>query len=62
MGISRRVRLAIWRFRDGRVEEVWSIQDQFSLLQQVGLISPEYGGAQVPRRHPRTPASAARHA
>jgi|HubBroStandDraft_6_1064221.scaffolds.fasta_scaffold120482_1 hypothetical protein len=48
MGISRRVRLAIWRFRDGRVEEVWSIQDQFSLLQQVGLISPEYGGAQVP--------------
>jgi hypothetical protein len=48
MGISRRVRLAIWRFRDGRVEEVWSIQDQFSLLQQVGLISLEYGGAQVP--------------
>ncbi len=39
--------LAIWRFADGKVVEIWSIQDQFSLLQQIGVLSPEIGGVQV---------------
>jgi predicted ester cyclase len=40
--------ISIWRFANGQVVENWTIQDQFSLLQQVGVISPEVGGAQVP--------------
>lgn len=46
--------LLIWRFgTDGKVEEIWSVQDQFSLLQQIGVISPDLVGAQVPA--PTTP-------
>ena len=39
--------LAIWRFENGKVVEIWSVQDQFSLLQQIGVIAPEIGGVQV---------------
>lgn len=40
--------ISIWRFEDGKVVEKWRMQDQFSLLQQVGAISPAISGAQVP--------------
>jgi predicted ester cyclase len=40
--------IAIWRFRAGRVIEIWILQDQFSLLQQVGLIPAALYAAQVP--------------
>lgn len=40
--------ISIWRFEDGKVVENWTLQDQFSLLQQVGVISSAIGGAQVP--------------
>ncbi len=40
--------LAIWRFASGKVVEIWSIQDQFSLLRQIGVVSPEIGGVQAP--------------
>jgi hypothetical protein len=41
--------LLIWRFgTKGKVEEIWAVQDQFSLLQQIGVISPDLVGAQVP--------------
>lgn len=47
-GKSVRVRgLAIWRFAEGKVVEIWSVQDQFSLLQQIGAVPPGIGGAQV---------------
>lgn len=39
--------IAVWRFSGGKVVEIWSIQDQFSLLQQIGVIPPEVGAAQV---------------
>ena len=39
--------LAVWRFENGKVVEIWSIQDQFALLQQIGIIAPEIGAAQV---------------
>lgn len=42
--------LAIWRFEAGRVVEIWSVQDQFALLQQIGVIAPEISGAQVHAR------------
>jgi hypothetical protein len=41
--------LSLWRFgTNDKVEEIWSIQNQFSLLQQIGVISPDFVGAQVP--------------
>jgi predicted ester cyclase len=41
--------LSLWRFDpEGKVAEIWSIQDQFSLLQQIGAISPDLVGAQLP--------------
>jgi predicted ester cyclase len=30
--------MAIWRFQDAMVQEIWTVQDQFSLLQQVGFL------------------------
>jgi hypothetical protein len=40
--------LAIWRFVEGKVVGICSVQDQRSLLQQIGGVRPEIGGAQVP--------------
>jgi steroid delta-isomerase-like uncharacterized protein len=31
---------AVWRFKDGKVEEIRTMQDQFAFLQQVGSLSP----------------------
>jgi predicted ester cyclase len=42
--------ISIWRFADGKVVENWTIQDQFSLLQQVGYLPSELTSAQV--KHP----------
>jgi predicted ester cyclase len=42
--------ISIWRFADGKVVENWTIQDQFSLLQQIGYLPPELTSAQV--KHP----------
>jgi predicted ester cyclase len=50
--------LLIWRFgQGGKVQEIWAVQDQFSLLQQIGVISSDLVGAQVlpptaPTDHP----------
>jgi steroid delta-isomerase-like uncharacterized protein len=38
--------ISMWRFRDGKVVDNWTIQDQFSLLQQVGLLPAELTTAQ----------------
>jgi ketosteroid isomerase-like protein len=32
---------AIWRFKDGKVVEISTIQDQFALLKQVGYLPGE---------------------
>jgi steroid delta-isomerase-like uncharacterized protein len=40
--------ISIWRFVDGKVEENWTIQDQFTLFQQVGIVAPDLTTAQVP--------------
>jgi steroid delta-isomerase-like uncharacterized protein len=41
--------LSSWRFDQyGKVEEIWTIQDQFSLLQQVGYLPADLYSAQVP--------------
>jgi hypothetical protein len=32
---------AVWRFEDGKVVEISMIQDQFSLLKQIGYLSDE---------------------
>lgn len=29
---------AIWRFRSGKVAEIWTMQDQFAFLKQVGFL------------------------
>jgi ketosteroid isomerase-like protein len=29
---------AIWHFRDGKVTEVFTLQDQFALLKQIGYL------------------------
>jgi predicted ester cyclase len=29
---------AIWRFQDGKVAEIWTMQDQFAFLKQVGFL------------------------
>ena len=51
--------ISIWRFAaDGMVVENWTVQDQFSLLQQVAVISPEIGGAQVPAPTAEAPEAA----
>ena len=39
--------VSIWRFENGRAIETWTVQDQFALLQQVGVISPDIKDAQV---------------
>jgi predicted ester cyclase len=47
--------ISIWRFANGKVVENWTIQDQFSLLQQIGYLSSELTSAQVrgaPSRDP----------
>jgi steroid delta-isomerase-like uncharacterized protein len=31
---------AVWRFEDGRVAEIRTMQDQFAFLQQVGFLPP----------------------
>jgi predicted ester cyclase len=31
--------MAIWHFRDGRVAEIWTLQDQFGLLKQIGYLA-----------------------
>ncbi|GAA2361325.1 ester cyclase [Dactylosporangium salmoneum] len=38
--------MSIWRFEHGKVVDNWTIQDQFSLLQQVGYLSQELTTAQ----------------
>lgn len=40
--------IAIWRFAEGRVTEIWSMQDQFSLFHQIGAIPPEIAGPPAP--------------
>jgi predicted ester cyclase len=50
-GVVVRV-ISIWRFDGDRVCDNWTIQDQFSLLQQVGYLSPDITGAQVPAPAP----------
>ena len=30
--------MAIWHFADGKVAEIWTLQDQFGLLRQVGYL------------------------
>ena len=39
--------ISMWRFEQGRVVENWTLQDQFSLLQQIGFLAPELTAAQV---------------
>jgi predicted ester cyclase len=39
--------ISIWRFANGKVVENWTIQDQFSLLQQIGYLSPDLTSAQA---------------
>ena len=39
--------ISIWRFAKGKVVENWTIQDQFTLLQQIGYLPPELTSAQV---------------
>jgi predicted ester cyclase len=39
--------ISIWRFENGKVVENWTLQDQFSLLQQVGYLSADLTAAQV---------------
>jgi predicted ester cyclase len=29
---------AIWHFQDGKVSEIWTLQDQFGLLKQIGYL------------------------
>jgi predicted ester cyclase len=33
--------LAVWRFADGKVAEISTIQDQFALLKQIGYLQEE---------------------
>ena len=40
--------IAIFHFSGGKVVEVWSVIDQFGLLQQLGAIPPQITAAQVP--------------
>lgn len=30
--------MAIWHFEDGKVAEIWTLQDQFGLLKQIGYL------------------------
>jgi predicted ester cyclase len=30
--------MAIWHFRDGRVAEIWTLQDHFGFLKQIGYL------------------------
>jgi predicted ester cyclase len=39
--------ISIWRFVNSKVVENWTIQDQFTLLQQIGFLSPDLTSAQV---------------
>ena len=39
--------LTVMRFRAGRIVENWTVIDQFGLLQQLGVIPPTLGPAQV---------------
>jgi len=39
--------ISIWRFAAGKVVENWTLQDQFTLLQQIGYLPPELTAAQV---------------
>lgn len=39
--------ISIWRFENGKVVENWTLQDQFTLLQQIGYLPPELTTAQV---------------
>jgi predicted ester cyclase len=32
---------AVWRFEDGKVAEISTIQDQFALLKQIGYLQEE---------------------
>ncbi|WP_328551361.1 ester cyclase [Streptomyces sp. NBC_00358] len=38
--------MSIWRFAEGKVVDNWTIQDQFSLLQQTGYLSQDLTTAQ----------------
>jgi steroid delta-isomerase-like uncharacterized protein len=38
--------ISMWRFEDGKVVDNWTIQDQFSLLQQIGYLPPTLTTAQ----------------
>jgi steroid delta-isomerase-like uncharacterized protein len=40
--------LALWRFQEGKVVEIWSITDQFGLFQQLGVLPATLLGAQIP--------------
>jgi hypothetical protein len=44
--------ISIWRFAGGKVVDNWTIQDQFSLLQQTGYLSQELTTAQGSRNAP----------
>jgi predicted ester cyclase len=39
--------ISIWRFEGGNAVENWTLQDQFSLLQQIGYLPPDLTAAQV---------------
>jgi predicted ester cyclase len=43
--VSVRV-ISMWRFEEGRVVENWTLQDQFTLLQQVGYLPTDLTTAQ----------------
>jgi predicted ester cyclase len=40
--------VAIFRLRDGRIADAWSLEDNLSRLQQLGLIGPLTGAHQGP--------------
>ena len=40
--------IAIWRFREGKAVENWTVTDQFGLFQQLGVLPPTMLGVQIP--------------
>jgi len=44
--------LSIWRFVGGESVEDWTVLEQFSLLQQLGVISPAISGPEVASDEP----------
>lgn len=40
--------IAIWRYQEGKAVENWTVTDQFSLLQQLGVLPATMFGAQIP--------------